>query len=30
MIFLDEKKDIFLIFVQNLDCGNMLKPPQSH
>ena len=25
--FLDEKKDIFRIFAQNIDCGYMIEPP---
>ena len=27
-IFLMKNQDIFLIFAQNTDCGNLLEPPQ--
>ena len=28
IFFLDKKLNTFLIFAQNIDCGNTLEPPQ--
>ena len=30
MIISDEKVDNFLIFAKNIDCGDLLEPPQSN